>query len=201
MTSSILVDKLNKLKNDLSYLEGQDAFICKSYNACKIEDKKLNEEIESYRKAVEVLTLIQKDSQESIKEKFELTVTSFVRYVTEDESYDFKIVFDRKGNIPTAEFRLKSPTSNEEYLPISECSGGGISDILSVGIRIIVMNFLNAEPLIMLDEVFSALSENYQNKAVEFIKKLASDLDYQVILITHREIEREAGNVIEIRGD
>lgn len=191
-----LIEKFNKLKSDIDYINGQCGYLKKELSDLQTKLTENKDILINSKKAIEVLTCLQQDSQELIKSKFENTITSFIQFVTDDESYDFKIFFDKRGNLPVAEFKLKSPTSMDEYLPIVETSGGGIMDILSVGIRIVVMSFLNAEPLIMLDESFKALSENYQQKAIQFVQRLSNDLNYQVLLITHRELEKEVSNHI-----
>ena len=194
-----LKNKVENLRDELSELIGQEKVLTQQITVENSILSTLKIDYSDMKKAVEVLDFIQKSSNEMVKSKFEELVTNFIQFVTEDESYQFLVEFGKKGNIPIAEFKLKSPSSGEEFLPINECSGGGIIDIVSIALRITVMQFLDVEPLLMLDESLKGLSENYQAKAVEFIKMLTTDLDYQVIMITHRQLVKDCfDNLIEI---
>lgn len=194
-----LKNEVQNIRDSLSEVKGTNKLLTTQISEeseLLAESKELHTNM---KKATEVLTLVQESSQELVKGKFEEMVTSFIRFVTDNEGYDFQIEFGKKGNLNKAKFLLKAPTTGDIYLPISETSGGGLKDIISTSLRVITMQFLDSPPVLMLDESFKALSANYSQKAVEFLNTLTSDLEFQNILVTHREAMKEcADNIIEI---
>lgn len=87
--------------------------------------------------------------------------------------------------------------------PLDE-NGGGIVDLISVAMRIIILVSHDTPRLdgpIILDEPFKMLSIEYIPLAMNFLKKVASDFNRQIIMVTHNRYIAESSESIIVIGD
>jgi DNA repair exonuclease SbcCD ATPase subunit len=102
----------------------------------------------------------------------------------EDESYVFKILFERKRN--RTEARLIFERNRLEVDPLS-ASGGGVIDVAAFALRLSCL--LLAKPelrrVVILDEPFKFVSEEYRPKVREMLERLSKDFHIQFIMVTH----------------
>lgn len=112
------------------------------------------------------------------------------------ETYQFKIHVERKRN--KTEVRLAFIRDGEEFDPIDD-TGGGIVDVASFGLRVATLMIKQPQPrrLLILDEPFKFVSEDYRNAVRYLIEELSTELDIQFICVTHME-EFELGKVVRL---
>ena len=67
--------------------------------------------------------------------------------------------------------------------------------LISFLFRIVVIAILNKPRLIMLDETLSAVSIEYQEKLSTFIKQIADDMGFTIIIISHQPTLAEKCNL------
>jgi DNA repair exonuclease SbcCD ATPase subunit len=85
-----------------------------------------------------------------------------------------------------------------EVDPIT-ASGGGIIDVASFALRLACL-CLSKPPLrrvMVMDEPFKFVSEQYRARLVELLERLAKDMGVQFIMVTHIK-ELEIGKVIQL---
>ena len=134
----------------------------------------LERDKELYTKAVELLTAVQKVSQEKIKEGFETIITHAIQYVFENDCR-FELNFGRRGNLQELDFNLKQPGFEEAY-DILDTDSGGIINIVSTALRLVLMeiNTPRIEGFVLLDEPFTNISKenDYLSRARDFIQEI-----------------------------
>lgn len=100
-------------------------------------------------------------------------------------AYNFRIDFETKRNKTVAELVL-SKNGHDIGDPIEEDSGG-VCDVASYALRLCCL--LMAKParsrVIILDEPFKFVSEEYRANVVQLVKQLAKDFDTQFIIVTN----------------
>ena len=94
-----LKNKVQDIRDSLSEKKGTEKLLSEQITVEKEQIVSQKELYVNMKKAIEVLTLVQESSQELVKGKFEEMVTSFIRFVTEEDEYDFQIEFGKKGNL------------------------------------------------------------------------------------------------------
>lgn len=92
------------------------------------------------------------------------------------------------------EMDVKVKTGNLET-PIMEARGGGLASVAGFLLRISVLLLTpEARKLIVLDETFAMLSEDYVPRLADFLKELCGKTGLQIILVTHQDQFIEAAD-------
>lgn len=122
-------------------------------------------------------------------------VTSCLTAVFPD-GYTFDIIFERKRG--KTEAKMVFLQDGEEVDPTT-AAGGGVLDIAAFALRVavLVLSYPQRRRLLVLDEPFKFLSEEYRGMAAALIEKLADELGIQFIIVTHIK-ELQLGKVVEL---
>lgn len=101
-----------------------------------------------------------------------------------DEPYEFQIVFERKRG--KTEARLVFERDGMEIDPMT-ASGGGVLDVASFALRLaaITLTKPHCRKVIIMDEPFRFVSENYRPKIKELLQDLSKEYGFQFIMVTH----------------
>lgn len=163
------------------------------------EKRLLAEAKEELTASLEAQNLIQQTAQD-IQNKAHNRIASVVSRCLEtvfgEETYQFKITFDRKRG--KTEARLSFVRDGQELDP-TEASGGGAVDVAAFALRLSCM--LLARPrkrlLFVADEPFRFLSTEYQPRIRELLLTLAEEMGVQFVVVTHEE-EIVCGKVVRL---
>ena len=197
-----LETKVSSLNSSLNSLKGKCSLLSDQIKTGENKIEKLEYNREVYRKSVELLNLVQRATKEKIKEGFEQIVTYALRFIYSAD-YSFELEFGRRGNLSELDFNVKTPDFKEPFDP-KETSGGGVLDILSLALRIALLELSKPkiEGFVILDEPFKQLSKEYLPKAREFLKAINKRIHRQIIMVTHKdELVENADNAIEIKKE
>ena len=198
-----LEDQFSELTRKLGEAQGEYKHILDEKNKLEMNLCKLDHDKEVYSKAVELLAVVQKVSQAKIKEGFEGIITHALQYVFENES-SFELEFGRRGNLQELDFNLKKPGFEEAY-DILDTESGGVIDIVSISLRLVLMeiNTPKINGFLLIDEPFTGVSkdEDYLPRARDFVQGIQQKLKRQIIIISHEAIFTESSdyNIIEIK--
>jgi len=196
-----LENKLKELNKEVGSLEGQRDLLLSSIDDNQDKVNRLKIAKEQHLKAVEILNLVQKTTRDNIKESFEIVVTHALRYIYSDD-YSFELDFNRRGNLGTMDFNIKTPEFTESASP-EDTSGGGVLDICALALRMVLLEVSTpkVEGCIILDESLKHLSKDYLYRASQFLNEINKKLGRQIIFITHQqEFIDNAEHSIEIGG-
>ncbi|MCX7885384.1 MAG: ATPase [Caloramator sp.] len=188
-TQSIMYlnEKLNKQKQDYFMKKGRMDNLLEQKS--KIEKQLIinNEKIDNLEK---IKVLFQNTSQfarEQSKKQMEYLITQCLQYIF-DPTMEFKIELIEKSNRIEAEFYVTSNINGEKIVTNPQDSrGGGVVDIISLAVRIAMMQIHNPKidgPLI-LDEPAKHVSDEYIINVADFIKQISTTFKRQVIMVTH----------------
>jgi len=192
--------KLKGLKSSFDQTQGQLVLLTKQVETQKEKLESLGVQKLTYAKSVELVNLVQLVTKQRTKESFERLVTYALRFIY-SENYDFELDFGRRGNLAEINFNVKTPEFKESFDPL-DTSGGGVLDILSLALRICLIELSNprVEGFVLLDEPFKHLSAEYLSKAEQFLEAINKKIGRQIILITHKaELVENAVNKIEVK--
>ena len=177
---------IKSLEEETNSLQGKVSLLEEQYtsNLNKIEHLKDLED--SNAKGIEILNFIQQTTSEVIKNAFENIVTNALQYVHQDNGYEFKLNFGKRGNNPELKFNLKTPEMQEEH-DIVTTREGGAKDIIALALRQVLLEVSHNTGFLFLDEPFKRLdNEETEKNAMEFIKELQRESGRQILLITHK---------------
>ncbi|MCX7711074.1 MAG: ATPase [Clostridia bacterium] len=137
-----------------------------------------------------VRILLQKVSEyarEQSRHQIESLVTNCLQYIF-DSNIEFRVEINEVRGRPEAEFYVISNINGEliKTRP-QDARGGGVVDIISLAIRVAMLQCSNLEidgPII-LDEPAKHVSEDYINQVAEFLKQVSEMFNRQIIMVTH----------------
>ncbi len=184
---------VDHLKGKLSLLEDQFA-----ESQEKIDDLKNEKSLNA--KSIEVLTLVQESTKTLITNMFEGIVTNALQFIHQSDEYKFELEFGRRGNIPELNFNIMTPDMKESH-DILNTRGGGTADIVSLALRLVLLEISKTDGFVFLDEPARHLDNpDTFEKLIEFIKEIQNNTKRQFILITHKqEIVNGFDNAITIK--
>lgn len=153
-------------------------------------EKALQKALDNIDILEKVKVLLQKVSEyarEQSRIQIEALVTNCLQYIF-DASLEFQIEINEVRGRPEAEFYVISKYGGTEIkTKPQEARGGGVIDIISLAIRIAMLecsNLDNKGPII-LDEPAKHVSDDYINQVAEFLKQVTQMFERQVIMVTH----------------
>ena len=150
------------------------------------ELKSVVESIVTQSEAILVVNeLLDKIASSRIKEVSEL-VTVALRTIFFDKKYSCEIYIDESRSSKTAEVILVEETDHGVLRSsVNTAIGGGIQVIIGFVLQVYYLNLYKQSKVMVIDEAFTQVSESYVPYLKIFINKLAEQLGFIFILITH----------------
>lgn len=138
--------------------------------------------------------ILQKTSskaREYAKTRLETTMTSALQYIF-GQNFSAEIELSPPEAKPTAEIYIVTDYGNGRVVRTrpQDSRGGGIVDIISIALRIAMIQLHNDPPIngpIILDEPGKHVSADYSIKLAEFLKFVSVKFNKQIIFVTHNE--------------
>ncbi len=154
------------------------------------------ESLESINAAQSILQLVAQQIQQQAHKRIAGVVTKCLEMIFEEESYEFKILFELKRG--RTEAKLVFVREGMEVDPLT-ASGGGVIDVAAFALRLSCL-MLTRPPvrrLLILDEPFRFVSADYRSRVKEMLETLAREMNVQFIMVTHSP-DLQAGKVVEL---
>ena len=145
-----------------------------------------------------LLTKVSDYARHQLVERIEQTVTAALQTVLADDSLRFAVEMREIGGKPSAEWRVVSRYAETEVSNNPEdARGGGIVDIVSLALRLALLELSKPRPEgpVILDEPAKMVSAEYAENLAFFLKSYAQRTGRQFIVVTHNETLAEAGDV------
>jgi len=160
--------------------------------------KELEKTGEVLSKTLQLLEQCNIFSRDFVKIEVEQLVTQGLRGIFDDSTIQFNINFVTKRNQVEAEFTI-SHTGENVQRDIMYTRGGGLVDIISIALRIIIMQLLKVKGPLILDEPGKFISSQYIGAFGKFLTEVSKTFNRQIIMITHNEhLAAFADNMIEV---
>ncbi|MCG0276063.1 MAG: ATPase [Thermosediminibacteraceae bacterium] len=162
-----------------------------------IQFEELNKEVELLEK---VRILLQKTSEyarEQAKQQIEMLVTRCLQFIF-GENIEFKIELSEVRGRPEAEFYVVSSYGDTSIITKpQDARGGGIVDVISLALRIAVIQCSNTyvNGPIILDEPAKHVSNEYISNVAQFLKQISKIFKRQIIMVTHNQFLSEIADL------
>jgi len=149
--------------------------------------KKALDNIDILEKVRLLLQKVSEFAREQSRVQIESLVTHCLQYIF-DSNIEFKIEINEVRGRPEAEFYVVSNFGGTQIkTKPQDARGGGVIDIISLAIRIAMLECSNLEikgPII-LDEPAKHVSDDYITQVAEFLRQTTQMFQRQVIMVTH----------------
>lgn len=149
------------------------------------EIERLKADQERYRKLVILSEKVVEAARSTVVDRFESVLTLALRTIF-DDSYAFKVECAIKWNQPTAEFLVISDGLQEAVDP-TNAKGGGVVDIVELGLRFALKTILGVDGPLVLDEPTEHLSGEYSENIGRFMQLLSRENGQQIVMVTHEK--------------
>lgn len=174
------MEELNKIKYKIETLQKAKETNSKLLLEMEKDLFNANEEMELiissreyYKKAIDIVY------ERSIIELKDI-LNSALSYIFYDEDYNLEIeLTDKRGK--SMNFRL---FHNGHPANLKRGTGMGVKTVISAILHMYYLQCKNSHVL-MLDEAYSAVSEEYTDRFFDFLSQMCEKLQFKIILITH----------------
>jgi DNA repair exonuclease SbcCD ATPase subunit len=171
------------LRNKLEQSKGAKAQLETSLTNLQVQLKEKGRSLRQHEQAKEIIRTVGQQTQNQIRFHIEDVVSMALDAVFVDP-YKFAVEFVQRRN--KTECDLYFVRDGNKVDPLT-ASGVGAVDVAAFALRIASwsMSTPHSNNVIILDEPFRFLSENYQEQAGNMLKEISQKLGIQLILITH----------------
>lgn len=150
----------------------------------KEQRQKLKRKIAAIKRAREIAQEAADETQRELEYRIGGLVTLALQSIF-DKRYTCTIKFTpRRGKMEADIILDKAGLVLDD---IMDSSGGGVGDVMSFALRISLWAFKKNRALFILDEPFKFVDKGRLVKCYSLLKKLASELGIQFIIVSHEE--------------
>jgi len=188
-----ITDDLSDMKSKVNALKAKRDFIQDEVARVTKDKDVLVHKQESLLKARAFVQKVAEDTQKRIEFQISNLVSTALAAVFPDP-YEFKLRFVQRRN--KMECDLVFVKNGYETDDILNSGGGGVTDVVSLALRISLWSLKKSRPTFILDEAGKFISREYQEKVSTLLKELSEKLHIQFILVSHiPEIQEAADKV------
>jgi len=164
--------------------EGQRILVQKTIKEKQKELRKVTAKLDHAEEARAIIYSVAQKTQETLVLNIETIVTTAIKSVFGEGGYEFKVDFNIKRNRTEADMYFTK--NGFRYNPMSG-SGYGVVDVASFALRIVALELSspNVRKLLIIDEPFKNLSDEFHDLAGQMIREISENLDIQFIIVTH----------------
>lgn len=193
----LLRSRLGRAKVALGERKGQQNRLLQDRESCLTQLAVAREHSEVFDRVIILLQQTSEHARKQAREQIERLVSNTLQSVFGSE-YGFRIELTEKAGRPEAEFYVLSTFGGEQLQTRPQDSrGGGVVDIVSLGLRIAMLETYRPRldgPLI-LDEPAKHVSEDFIQPTAHFLKVISDFFGRQVIMVTHNAHLAETAEV------
>jgi DNA repair exonuclease SbcCD ATPase subunit len=146
-------------------------------------------------KGQKILQEVARDVQQHAHKQIASVVSKSLKAVF-DEPYEFRINFEKKRG--KTEAQLEFVRDNQGTDPLT-AAGGGVVDVAAFALRIacLVLSRPVLRRVVVLDEPFRFVSEEYRQRISDLLIQLSEDLKIQFVIVTHMK-ELKVGKIYRL---
>ena len=192
-----LVEKeYNKQFELLNKQKVENEIINSQVNSAVLDrDNKINE-LSVARQALEFIESVAIQRRDIVKEKIEAVVGEGLRLIYGGE-YSIAMNYSIKYNRSDLDIKLKREIDGRQIIRNMNGFGGGVSDVISVPLRLLMIGCYPTAPICILDECYKHLDLSDRiERAGQFLCKIAREMGIQIILLSHHNTMQEFADVV-----
>lgn len=196
MRTVTLADRLNAVERDLTQQRAVFDSMREQGMAMLAAAKAAGEEASQYEQACVLLSRYADARQEEVHAQLEGLVTRGLQAVFE-EDLTFHIQTKVVGKRVDTEFVLRSTHDGQMIeTGIMDARGGGVAAVTGFLLQVILLILHGAPRVLFLDESFAQVSAEFEPRLAAFMDELATDLQLQIVMVTHSTGFEDVSDVI-----
>ena len=174
---------VQELRNKLQKQKGKQEQLLSDLTATQSEIVQKTESLHKHEQAKEIIRNVGMSTQSQLQVSIS-DITSLALEAVFPNPYELKVEFIQRRNKTECDLYFERDGNRVDPLT---ASGVGAVDVAAFALRIASwsMSLPHSRNVIILDEPFRFLSENYQEQASQMLKEISQKLGIQFLIITH----------------
>ncbi|MBO8158360.1 ATPase [Thermosyntropha sp.] len=199
MTENKLKEAYALFEENIKRREGEKEKLEQIITAKEKEIDEIKEKIYLYQQVNEIYKKAAEYAREKSKVAIENIVSRALSIVFSDD-LKFEVEIKRERDKDSARFLVSSTYGGEFKITNEpqEARGGGVVDIISLALRIALLEtskFNNFGPLV-LDEPAKHVSGEHIDNVAAFLRTVITTFNRQIIMVTHNQYLAESGDIV-----
>ena len=194
-----LSNRVRARRRVLDQMSGQVKTVVGQAKELKADVIKYTEDMGIFEQVVVLLNSIGEDRQLKAQQEIEELVTRGLQSIF-DASLSFHILQTIKGKTANVEFIVRTTLEDSVVeTPVLEARGGGLAATIGFLLRVVVLILKGGsgrESILILDETFAMVSDEYLPALGEFLRELVDHTGIQVIMVTHQSFFTEVADKV-----
>lgn len=194
MNATDLLSEVQQRRREIDFKLGQRQSLQERAETLATDIEGLQELSVVLDQVTVLLNSIGEDKQQQAQEQIEGIITRGLQSIF-GETFSFHIVQTMKGKSASVEFFIRTHLDDTAIeTPVLESHGGGLAAIVGFLLRVTVMLLDKGSDkanVIILDETFGMVSDEYLDPLAEFIRDLVDKANIQVIMVSHQPMWEE----------
>lgn len=148
------------------------------------------------QESLSLLESIANSRRNILKEKLEGIITEALHLIYGD-AYSVAFTYSMKHNRSSLDIELVKATNDGEVRRGIDGHGGGVSDCISVPLRLMVLLASNrVDKVCVLDEPFKHVDPERVELVAQFIREISEKLNLQVFMLSHHQTLRDYADTV-----
>ena len=154
--------------------------------------------LEVSKKASDFLVSIANQRRDGAKSRIEKAATDAVQAIYGPD-YSVKLEISQKANRSNLEIKVCKKTPDGVVERDMDGIGGGVSDTVSIPLRLMVLSASDTDRVAILDEAWKHLDQNRIGRVGKLLENICEGMGMQIIFVTHHHSLCDSGNVISLQ--
>jgi len=182
--------RVKTLGQTASRLEAVRDQLTESLTSVEAEVETLTSRLEVLAQVSELFRALMDKLVLGYVQTLESVVTEGLHTIFEDQDLGFEAEVTQKYNKIAIDFFINQERGADK-VPIRgrpmESFGGGPTSIASFVLRVLALLRLKRYPVLLLDETFSAVSDEYVVQTGRFLRQFSESTGIDILLVTHKQ--------------
>lgn len=189
MNITTLTESLDSLKTHITTQRSQRDLLIKQKERYETEISQSKDTLTALDQAISLIGKYADSRELEVQKRIETLVTNGLRTVFNDDMR-FLVVQKAVGNRTEIKFKIESVYDGQAVeTDILSARGGGVAAVTGFLLRVIMILLTDSSRVLILDEVFSQVSDEFAPNVATLLQDLAQEYKFQFILVTHRSPE------------
>lgn len=191
MRSQVVKETLDSRKRELARKQAENDLLKRQITGMEEQIIKLTEGLQTGQEALSFLEDLANSRRGAMKGKIEKVITEALQLIY-GPSYGIELSYSMKNNRSCLDIEMIRDTPAGKVKRDMEGFGGGVSDTISVPLRLMVlMGSKQTDKVCILDECWKHMDMERIELVGKFLRLLADKLGIQIIMCSHHDKIRD----------
>lgn len=190
---------IRNIENELIILKNDNKNFQESIDELIKENENRTEDLKYAMEAIDFIEKAANHERSIVKDKVESVISDALKEIYGSE-YSIQFDYSMKRNKTSVDIYLVKHTEDGDIVRKQDGIGGGVSDVISLPLKLLVLMALNKNDKILIADEPGKHMDDRVDKFGFFLKSVSEKLGVQIIILTHFASMTEfADSVYEVK--